>query len=432
MQSNLEIAQYILDELHKAGIQDAQCTVTQGKTDELNVDSGNFSLMRSLFNSSVSIKVIAQGKKGVAITNRLDKEALDKAVQDAISSANSAIADASEFIAPFAGEQEFESGELTGDKDKLFQRMEEFMADTKTSFPKILMEQFIATYTYSDMLLANTNGTRLARRRGGYHFNTMFSAHEGDVSSSFNGYSAQFDNLNAPFMEAGLVRRLLGESEDSLQTTPVEGKFVGTLLVTPAAMEDILFPVLANCVTDGVLIDGTSPWKDKLGKVVASDSLTVSSVPLHPQIIGGERFTGDGYISENYDIIRDGVLQSFALSQYGAHKTGLERAKNSSFALSMAPGGKRYDELVQGVERGILLNRFSGGAPSPNGDFSGVAKNSFLIENGRIAGALSETMISGNLLHMLQNIEGISKERISEGSAILPWAAFGGVTISGK
>ena len=33
------------------------------------------------------------------------------------------------------------------------------------------------------------------------------------------------------------------------------------------------------------------------------------------------------------------------------------------------------------VERGVLLGRFSGGSPSPSGDFSGVAKNSFLIEN---------------------------------------------------
>ena len=88
--------------------------------------------------------------------------------------------------------------------------------------------------------------------------------------------------------------------------------------------------------------------------------------------------------------------------------------------------------MIKSVERGILLARFSGGYPSDNGDFSGVAKNSYLIENGEIKYPISESMISGNFAEMLKNIKAISKERIDYGFSILPWIQVSGITISGK
>ncbi|NLA54041.1 MAG: TldD/PmbA family protein, partial [Clostridiales bacterium] len=67
-----------------------------------------------------------------------------------------------------------------------------------------------------------------------------------------------------------------------------------------------------------------------------------------------------------------------------------------------------------------------------NGDFSGVAKNSFFIRDGKIAEAVSETMISGNLEHMFKKVRGISSERVEDGQSVLPYIAVDGITISGK
>ena len=70
--------------------------------------------------------------------------------------------------------------------------------------------------------------------------------------------------------------------------------------------------------------------------------------------------------------------------------------------------------------------------PSVNGDFSGVAKNSFLIEHGKVKAPISETMISGNLADMLNNVIAVSADTVCDGVSILPWIAFDGITISGK
>ena len=99
--------------------------------------------------------------------------------------------------------------------------------------------------------------------------------------------------------------------------------------------------------------------------------------------------------------------------------------------IEIVAGDKPLEQCLKNVKKGVLVCRFSGGSPAANGDFSGVAKNSFLIEDGRITRALSETMISGNFADMLRKVEWISAEALNDGSSILPYVAFGGVTVSG-
>ena len=68
--------------------------------------------------------------------------------------------------------------------------------------------------------------------------------------------------------------------------------------------------------------------------------------------------------------------------------------------------------------------------PSSNGDFSGVAKNSYYIKNGKIKFPITETMVSGNVKEMFENIDDISSDRVNFGSGIFPWISFNGITIS--
>ncbi|MCL2238124.1 MAG: metallopeptidase TldD-related protein, partial [Treponema sp.] len=193
----------------------------------------------------------------------------------------------------------------------------------------------------------------------------------------------------------------------------------------------MIWQTLMGCfLSESSLIDGSSLWKDALGTKVADSKLTFRASVLNPNIVAGERFTFDGYESRDADFIKDGVLNSFALSLYGSRKTGKPRALNLAQTVEVLPHNTPLKEMIKGVDRGILLNRFSGASPGPGGDVSGVAKNSFLIEKGQIIGALKETMVSFNILDVIKNID-ISSERCMNGINILPWCCFDGVTISG-
>lgn len=426
------IADKALAALKDNGADKAQCAVRFTETHEFNVDGGKFSLFRTLFDNSLSLTAVKDDKKGSVGINRLDDDSIAAAAVNCLAIADSGAADPAWIFAEKSENGSFTEGAPEADLDLLFDRTEELMRQIGEQFPLILMEQMIVTHKKRHSVFKNSLGVEYETLSGNYEISLMFSAHEGEKSSSFFGSGVITDRLDVPFMELGTIREDLENVSKQLDTQPLEGKFTGVAVFPPSSLDTFIDSALGNFASDGTLLDGTSPWKDSLGKVVADSAITISAAPLDERIVCGERFTGEGFRSENYDIIRDGVLESFMLSGYVANKTGLPRAKNSSYAIVMKPGETPYADIIAGIERGILVGRFSGGEPGTSGDFSGVAKNSFLIENGKITCALSETMISGNLGDLLKNVVAISSEVVCDGATVLPYAAFGGVTVSGK
>lgn len=427
-----QVASAALDALRQADADKAQCTARFTETHEFNVDGGEFSLFRTLFDNSLSLTAIRAQKKGSVAINRFDDAAISEAAASCIAIADSGESDPAWDFAPEIANQSFTEGAPEAELDLLFDRTKELMDTIRERHPLILMEQMIVTHKKRRTVYRNSLGAAFETLSGAYEIDLMFSAHEGERSSSFFGSGVRTDRLDRPFIELGSIEEDLASVERQLDTKPLEGKFTGVAVFPPSSLGTFLGSILSNFAADTTILDGTSPWKDSLGKTVADSRITVSAAPLDERIVCGERFTADGFPSENYDIIKDGVLNSFMLSLYVSNKTGLPRAKNSSYSIVMKPGDTPYKDIIAGIERGILVGRFSGGEPGTSGDFSGVAKNSFLIENGKITCALSETMINGNLGELLKNVAAISQETVCDGADVLPYAAFGGVTVSGK
>jgi len=261
----------------------------------------------------------------------------------------------------------------------------------------------------------------------------MFSAREGDAGSSFFGSGFACDDLNTPFIEIGSVRRDLADVEKQIYPKPMEGKLEGTVLLTPGCFADVMMTALSTFADGYSVMEGSSLWKDKLGQLVADERLNVSLAPNDSRFVTGAHWTSDGYVTSDFDIIENGVLKSFLVDKYLANKIGLERSPNLSLRqLVIRPGDKSVEDIISGIENGLVVSRVSGGNPASSGDFSMVAKNSFLIKNGKLGEAVSEVMINGNLADMLNKLRAISKETVCDGYASLPWMAFDGVTIAGK
>ena len=114
---------------------------------------------------------------------------------------------------------------------------------------------------------------------------------------------------------------------------------------------------------------------------------------------------------------------------YTSQKTGIDRRKSVGGYFTVEAGDTSFEDILSSIEEGILINRYSGGNAGASGELSGIAKNSFYIKNGKIAGAARETVISANLSDMLMNIKAISKEKVNDGGSELPYIAFDNVTI---
>ncbi|MFA6730403.1 MAG: TldD/PmbA family protein [Eubacteriales bacterium] len=421
-----------LDLVKEKNIEKAFVSVSSREVNEFNVDGGEFSLFRTLFDNALSLTMYNAGRKGFVSLNRIDAASIKAAVESCADVSESSPPDPAWDIAPKGENGDFVKGCPTPDIPALFDRSKVFMANIAEDYPAIIIEQMIIKHIKSKSAYQNTNGVIYNTVSGKNVVEVMFSAHEGEKSSSFYGSGVSIDSLDKPFIELGTFREDFENIQKQVHTTPLEGKFTGTVVLPPQTLGGVLYVLLSNFCGDMSILNGTSLWKDMIGKKVADEKITLSLSPLDGRVVCGERFTSEGFRSENYDIIKDGALNSFMLSLYVANKTGRTRARNSSFNLIMAPGEKPIAEIIKGIDKGIIVGRLSGGDPGANGEFAGVAKNSFYVENGEIKHAISETMISGNLLELVKNLRGISKEVSCDGDSVLPYAVFDNVTISGK
>lgn len=427
-----KIAQNTIKALQAEGADKAQCTAAVSEKREFNVDGGEFSLFRTLFDKSLSLMAIKGNKKGNIAINRFDDEAVSAAIKDCIAVAESAGEDDAWDIAPKQEDKNVVQGAPEADVDLLFSRTKELLENINDMFPKIMVEQLVVSHEKTNKVYCNTSGSSFDITNGIYEVSVMFSGHEGEVASSFFGSGVVTDSLDRPFIELGTIKKDLSDVEQQIHQKPFEGKFTGTILLTPGCLGSFISSIVGNFASDGVLLDGTSLWKNKLNEKVADERLTIHVRPDDSRIVCPEVYTTEGFLSEGYDLIEKGILKQFKLSLYVANKTGHTRAKNSAFSCVIEPGDTAYEDMVKGIKKGIIVGRFSGGNPGTNGEFSGVAKNSFLVEDGRITGAVSETMINGNLADILTNLVAISKETVCDGMDVLPYMAFDGVVISGK
>ena len=432
IESLKKTAQSAVSALQAAGADKAQANVSYTITHEFNVDGGEFSLFRTLFDKQLAMTAIQGGKKGTVAQNRYDEETIAASARACLEAAASAQPDENWDFAPVSQNEDFVQGEPKPDTDKLFFRCQELMAGVRERFPKIIMEQMIVAHKEVYRAQANSYGVLFSAHEGCYEVQLMFSGHDGDKASSFFGSGVIAESLDKPFLELGSIAEDLENVEKQIETTVVDGKFEGTMVLMPGCVVSLFYTLLSDFAGEGGLLSGTSPWKDKLGEKVADERITISLAPLDERIVCGSRITGEGFRAENFDIIKDGKLNAFYLGLYAANKLQLPRGKNDSFNVVIAPGNKPIADIIASIDKGILVGRFSGGQPSSNGDFSGVAKNSSLIENGKIGPALSETMIAGNMADMLNRLRDISSEQVADGMMALPYMAFDGITISGK
>jgi PmbA protein len=423
------IADIAINAMRNAGANKAQVTVSRAKKTELNIEQGELSLMRTTFANSVSLVAIKDSKKGTSRLGSWDEEAVKAAAEEAVEMADAGQADSAYDIALSEdGDNNFNAG-LDEPESCFLPRIVALQKTVARDFPKIICDYY-AAFNRTEKLIANTNGVELMSSDGRYDIQAMFSAKEGETVTSFSTLDGNCRSLPENLMDFLNFRDFLEQSMTELGAKPIGDKFVGEVIFQPECLFELLQSYASCFLEDASLIGQTSLLKDKLGQKIASDIVNLRVIPLNKEICG-TFVSNDGFSTKNMDVIKNGVLENFLLTQYGSSKTSQKRAGCTLPFFEMDAGDVSLNDMIAGVKRGLFLSgRISGGTPSENGTFSGVAKNSFMIEDGKVTYPVQETMISGNVLEIFMNISEISKERRSNGIFNLPWVKAGDITIS--
>ncbi|MHB1843440.1 MAG: TldD/PmbA family protein, partial [Deltaproteobacteria bacterium] len=181
----------------------------------------------------------------------------------------------------------------------------------------------------------------------------------------------------------------------------------------------------------------------KLGQKIAPASLSLVDDGLWPRGLGSQPFDGEGLATRRTPLIDRGVLQSYLYDTYTAHKAKAKSTATASRGYQSLPGIGTTNlvleghapvpapELLRGVRRGLYVTAMLGhGADSVTGVYSRGAAG-FWIENGELGRPVQEVTVAGNLLTMLQSIDGVGDDLDFRGSVGAPSLRFGELTVAG-
>ncbi|MBQ1326743.1 MAG: TldD/PmbA family protein [Eubacterium sp.] len=427
-----EISKNAIDYLKsKEGVK-GDINVSFTEQHEVTIKDGKLTLLRTLFDNDINIKVIKDSKLGKVRLNDPSDESIKNGIDDAIKTAESGNEDEAFDIAPGMEPETFKIGVIEPDIEKLIERTIELSEEIKTKHKNVKVMEMFANHIKGHSIFANTFGTRDETEYGYYELVLEYAGNDGEKTGGICFSQTAIKDLDKPFIELGSIDKDLSDAENSIEPISVSDKFEGDVIFTPDCSKKMLNFLLGNTIDDSVVLEKTSLWLEKLGQQVVSPKLTISSKPWDDRIVDFEVHTSDGFRSKDYTAIENGILKSFAVSQYTSNKTGIKRADNSALSFVVEPGDISYEEMIKGVKKGLIVGDVSCGYPGINCEISGVAKNAFLVEDGKIVGAVKETMVSGNLIDMFNNVKAISKEQISSGYTVIPYIQVGGVTISGS
>lgn len=426
MQPLRDTAEQALALMRSSGFDHAQVDAVVAAQDELNIAHNQPSLLRSTATRRLALLGIVDGRKASTELSDFALQGVQQRIAGLYADARSAPRDDANAVSS-AQSAHIAQGPQTCDSQLLADKVAELLAFRSSQTPKMMLEEGLAAHALTQRCCLTSSGSELVSSVGCYSIAVVGSARDGSQVSSFNFCGGSSDHLGhqhaSDFFGIGDMMRA---SQRQIVTTPIGAKFTGSVVLTPSAVADLVDWLLEQ-IADTHLIGGSSLYIDRVGQRIASPLLTLKSRFDAP---GVAAISADGFAAPPVDIVVAGILATLTPGLYASRKTGIAHVPLAAAGWEIAAGDTPREQMVAAVQRGALVDRLSMGNPAPNGDFSGVIKNSFIIDGGRIGGALSETMISGNIAQMLRDVVAVSRERIDTGAWLLPWLQIGGLHFS--
>ena len=426
--NGIDFADALIERACRAGADAAQAGHVATERFELDADTGGVNLVATNHGDTTALTVFRNGRRGSAELTGRDETATEAAIRNAIDSADAARPDPANAVAEADSAPPSRHGPDRPDRDAMLAALRHYLAEVRERFPLLRIRHANYSFEHRCRSFANTAGVCRQEHRAIHRFWTMFGAKDGTRSTSFNYTGASRYGPFERLIAAGAVEPLIADTLRSFNPRPVPGKFNGDVIITPHCAA-YLAGTLARAFDGYALMGGLTPYADREGERIASSGFSLLNRPADPRFADGSDFDDCGVSTRNVDVVRDGVLETFLVDFFCSRK--LDRPQNAGRRnLVIPPGGRSIEDLVRKTERGIVLARFSGGVPNHKLDFSGVAKNSFYVEDGEIRYPLIETMVSGNFQDLLMNVRAVSSESINFGGGEFPYVVASGVTIS--
>ncbi|MEL6554930.1 MAG: metallopeptidase TldD-related protein [Cyanobacteria bacterium J06621_11] len=228
---------------------------------------------------------------------------------------------------------------------------------------------------------------------------------------------------------------------------PKKGQKNGQVpVIFTAGAAGLLWDTITSALNGKRMVEGSSPWVEKLGSQVMSDRITLRQDPrVGPYSCP---FDDEGMLTKSITFVENGVIKSWfsdlAVGEKGKGIAGLEGSTGNGIRpglgsyptpglvnLLISPGELRWDELIQQYSDAIVVDQVLGEGGDITGDLSINLELGYRVKDGEIVGRVKDTMVSGNAYTALGNVLSLGRDTEWCGSVSSCAIAVSGLSVVG-
>ena len=441
--AEIELAKECLDYALAHGADKVRITLSKSLLNLTGLLNGEVDKTAHALDRSMQLNIFADGRYGTFSSNRLDKEGLEKFIQEAIVTVKMLEPDAFRNL-PDPMRQATDATEGTeldlydDEYEALTQERRRSLALSSMFWPrkeslengfKVISEEGEYSDSIFDSVTIDSNGL-FAR-----HTETSFEiGYEVTIEDKKgNRYSSYWWDATPRLKDL----KLEGCSEIALRRAAEQigpkkirsGKY--KLVVDTECASKLLTPVL-NALGGFSLQQKNSFLDGSIGKKLFPDCLDVWDMPRTKGQTGSRLFDSEGVATKETPIIEGGIVKQYFLNTYIAAKMGLEPTVEDVTRVVVKPVGgcKTLEDVLANAGDCIYVTGFNGGnSNSATGNFS-YGIEGFMVKGGKIAFPVREALMTGDFLTLWKNLFATADDSRPCMSKLIPTLAFANVDVS--
>lgn len=427
-----------------AGADAADAVSVSGESLSIDWRGGKLEQVERSEGADIGLRVLIGRRQAAASTSDPSAKAMAALVERVVAMAKVApedptagLADASQLAASWP---DLELEDLTEPSVEEIQGRAAAAEEAMLAVPGVSLnsEGAGASWGRSSLSVVASNGVSASYRRTGSGITAVALAGEGtgmerDYFMHRAVHAADLESAADIGRKAGeRAVRALGARKIKSQQVPI---------VFDRRVSAGLVGHMAGAINGQSIARGTSFLRECLGQQIFGAGVQIIDDPRRVRGLASAPFDGEGLPAEPLELVKDGVLQQWLLNLATARQLGLEsngRATRGvgsapgvgSTNLYMMPGSVSRDEMITGINQGLLVTGLIGqGVNLITGTYSRGCTG-FWIEKGEIAYPVSEITIAGNLRDMFREAQPADDLEFRAGTNA-PSIRIDGMTIAG-
>ncbi len=422
----------MFEESYLKGLADKALSFTSGFQAEVTVSASNKALTRfgeSVITQNVSsrgvglsVRLLKDGRMGKASTGNISDDGIRRCVETARSALG--VSEKNPELLPVCGPQRYQPIE------RYHQTTVETSPEARADGVRKAVETFeqeglegagIFSNGGSGLGIATSEGLWASHRSTNAVFS--ISAMSPDSSGWAEETAPDVNEISIDEIAGIAARKALdGRGPDTIEPG------AWTVVFEPAAVADILLFLGWEALNGLALVEGRSCLSDKVGQKLLGDNITIMDDAYHP-LTAGQPFDYEGMPRQRVMLIENGVFRSAVHDRSTAQRAGLASTghalpqPNSNgpvpLNLVLSPGDSSLEGMIGSTGKGLLVTRlhYSNILDPMKMTLTGMTRDGlFMIEDGRVTGGVKNMRFTESVLHLLSNVEALSKQLYKTGT----------------